>query len=206
MAEITPDKLELLRTALPKGLSAGDSRLAGFPEKPFTQPMSWPQFQATTTDTKLYTGSPAITETPQISQSQATEFTPHPWKIYLRTENDQTQYKVELNSNLYSSLSNWNNISINGLDFWTSISAGFLILFGIVEDGICTSASIQGPQAVPSDRIEFIDNLQNTFAVQLAYFYQDENNRWIVRQLAFQDLTLIQTCIDGNPSIYPFSI
>lgn len=70
MDEITQDKLELLRIALPKGLSAGDSGLAGFPEKPFTQPMNWPQFQATTTDTKLYTGSPTVTETPQTIQPQ----------------------------------------------------------------------------------------------------------------------------------------
>lgn len=132
-------------------------------------------------------------------------FNPHPWQVLLRTENGSTEYKVELNSNLYSGIGSWDNINITGLDFWTPISEGFLVLFGVVSDGVCTEASIQGPQAVPSDRIDFVDEEQSSFASQIAYLYQGADGGWVVRQLAFSDKTLVAICVDGKSAIYPIS-
>lgn len=133
-------------------------------------------------------------------------FNPHPWQVLLRTTEDEiTEYKVELNSNLYSGIGSWDNINITGLDFWTPISEGFLVLFGVVSGGVCTEASIQGPQAVPSDRIDFVGEEQSSFASQIAYLYQDVDGGWVVRQLAFSDLTLVDFCVNGKSAIYPIA-
>jgi hypothetical protein len=129
----------------------------------------------------------------------------HPWKISLRTEENVVQYKVELNSALYSGLGSFANIEVTGLNFWASASEGYLYLFGVIEDGECTEASIQGPEEVPSDRIEFIDDEQNTFSTIIGYIYNDENENLVVKQDAFQNFTLMQTCIDGKSALYPFA-
>jgi hypothetical protein len=133
----------------------------------------------------------------------------HPWKISLRTvpESDPPQYefKVELNSALYSGLGSFSNSEVIGLDFWAPASEGYLYLFGVIEDGECTEGSIQGPAEIPSDRIEFIDGEQNSFSAIIGYIYEGENGSLIVKQDAFHNFTLIQTCIDGNIALYPFA-
>ena len=145
-----------------------------------------------------------------IILSQPALINPHPWQIVFRTENDTLQFKVDLNSRLYKNLKDWTEIEVDGLNDWKSASAGFLILFGVIIDGECTEASIQGPQEVPSDRIEFLDGpndskIQNSFATLLGYFYEDENENIVAQQIAFHNFTLMQTCIDGNPALYPFA-
>lgn len=202
MAEITPDKLELLRTALPKGLSAGDSGLAGFPEKPSTQPMSWPQFQATTTDTKLYTGSPAITETPQTIQSQAAEETLHPWAIYSSTDsNGDTIVKIELNSRVYKGTGTYDNIAVTGLDSWIPPQEGYVILNGTVLNNEITNLSITWGDDGSTERATFnTNNEQTRVTIRLAYLYQEEES-WRIRQDVFGQLTAITTCYDAKPTI-----
>jgi hypothetical protein len=133
---------------------------------------------------------------------EATSSLVHPWKIYLRETDGGTEFKVELNSRLYSGLGSWNNISVDGLNSWSGVSGGYIILFGVVEDGVCTEASIEGPQTTLSDRIDFVDEEQNSFAVQLGFLYQSDDS-WQVRQNAFHNFTLINTCVNGIPSIYP---
>jgi hypothetical protein len=129
----------------------------------------------------------------------------HPWKISLRTENDVVQYKVELNSALYSGLGSFSNIEVTGLDFWAEASEGYLYLFGVIEDGVCTEASIQGPAEIPSDRIEFNDDEQNSFSTIIGYIYEDENGNLVVKQDAFHNFTLFNICVNGNPAIYPIA-
>lgn len=129
----------------------------------------------------------------------------HPWQVTLRTENGVTQYKVDFNSTLYSGLASFDNIEVTGLDFWATASAGYLYLFGVVENGICTDASIQGPEEIPSDRVDLIDGEQNSFSTIIAYLYDDGNGGIAVQQRAFHDLTLINTCINGVSSLYPIA-
>lgn len=138
-------------------------------------------------------------------EGSTTATSPHPWKIYLKTENDQTQYKIDFNSKLYSSLSDWENIPITGLDFWSNISTGYLILSGVVSDGVCSEASIEGPQEEPSNRVGFEGDKQNSFSALLGYLYQDENENWTVLQQSFHNFTLIDVCINGNHAIYPMA-
>jgi len=175
--------------------------------------------QQTTTPTVSVTYSPA-NETPNtatvatqkksttstINTVNSTANTPrHPWQVRLSTyENGNTLYLIEYNSNLYKGLSSFENIEITGLNFPVAISEGYVVLFGVVTDGECSNASIQF-QTIPSDRIEFIDDMQNSFAVILAYLYQDENATWVVRQNAFHNLTLVDVCIDGKSAIYPIA-
>lgn len=204
-AEADAQKLELLRTALPKGLSAGDSGLGGLNSKQIVQQSAWPQFTTSTSESKLYTPNPTPAQSPSIAtQASALDIPFHPWQILLRTVDDATEYKIEYNSTLYSGLNNWNNIAITGLNSWTPASVGFLVIFGVVENGACIKASIQGPETIPSDRIDFVDDVQVSFAAQIGYIYKVEES-WFVRQLAFHNFTLIQTCVDGKAALYPFA-
>lgn len=202
MDEITSDKLELLRTALPKGLSAGDGGIASFPEKPFAQPMNWPQFQTTTTDTKLYTESPTITEEPQTIQSQAATDIIHPWKIYKTTSNDVTQVKIEYNSNVYSGTGSYDNIAVTGLDSWTQAETGYVVLKGSVSNHEITSLSIVWGDDGSTQRAEFNSNNEQTdVTIRLGYIYQDENDAWQIRQDVFGQLTIITTCYQTKPCL-----
>ena len=133
----------------------------------------------------------------------------HPWKISLRTvpESDppEYQFRVELNSKLYSGFGSWDSIEIIDLNVWKDISnQGSVILFGVVAGGVCTEASIQGPQDTISDRIDSVDGEQSSFAVQLGYIYQDDD-AFFAEQAVFQNLTLINICVNGSPAIYPIS-
>ena len=204
MSEVDQQKLELLRTALPKGLSAGDGGLTK-PRGEISQVASFPQFSSKVTDSKTYSPDVSLPPTPQIAQDSAFSLVPHPWQVLLRTEDDVTQYKIDFNSTLYRGLGSFSNIAVTGLDFWDTASVGYLYLFGVIEDGECTEASIQGPEDTPSDRIEFIDDEQNSFSVLIAYLYEDEGGAIAVQQRAFHDFTLMQTCIDGKAALYPFA-
>jgi hypothetical protein len=133
---------------------------------------------------------------------EATSSLFHPWKISLRETDGGTEFKVELNSRLYSGLGNWDNIDVAGLNSWSGVSEGYIILFGVVEDGVCTEASIEGPQSTLSDRIDFVDEEQNSFAAQLGYLYQEDDD-WRVRQNAFHNFTLMDFCVNAKTAIYP---
>lgn len=134
----------------------------------------------------------------------------HPFQVRLEAnEQGVQQYIIELNSNLYKGLGNFDKQSITGLNSPSTPSTGFLSLFGVVDEGVVTSASIQGPEATPSDRIDIqgsgADREQNSFNYLIAYLYQDGDS-WKVRQLCFQDLTLMNVCIDGVACVYPFAV
>jgi len=135
---------------------------------------------------------------------EATSTLFHPWKISLRETDGVTEFKVELNSRLYRGLRSWDNIDVDGLNSWSVVSEGYVILFGVVEDGACTEASIEGPQSTLSDRIDFVDEEQNSFAVQLGFLYQSDGS-WQVRQNAFHNFTIIDTCVGGKLAIYPIA-
>jgi len=135
------------------------------------------------------------------------EVTIHPWKISLRTvpESDppEYQFRVELDSKLYSGFGSWDIIEIVDLNVWKDISnQGAVVLFGVVDGGVCTEASIQGPQDPISDRIDSVDGVQSSFTTQLGYIYQ-EGDAFFAEQNAFQNLTLINICVNGSPAIYP---
>lgn len=200
---IEPEKLELLRVALPKGLAAGDSGLGELRGKPIQQQSSWPQFQSTKTDSRLYTPSPESLDGSVTQQSQQTPTLPHPWKITLKTENGATYYKVDYNSKLYESFSSWNNIAVTGLDFWSEIFSGYAALRADVSNGTCSFAEVASYGDELPDRITFSDSDQTEFVFPIGYFYKDENGNWIVLQKAFMDLTLSSMCINGKPAIYP---
>jgi hypothetical protein len=205
-AEADAQKLELLRTALPKGFSAGDGGLGGFNSKEQVPSYQWPAFSSSTADFRVDSLTPSETVGISTPSQQSSVFAPHPWQIRLGTDIDgNTTYLVEFNSKLYSGIGSWTNIAITGLDSAATISEGYLILFGVVSGGVCTEASIQGPQSVVSDRIDFAGSDQISFAVQLGYLYQDGAG-WVVLQQAFQDLTLMSVCVDGKAAIYPMAI
>ena len=199
---IEPDKLELLRVALPRGLAAGDSGLGELRGKSFPQQPSWPQFQSTQTNSRLYTPSPESTEIPITQQSQQASTLLHPWKIYLRTQNNDTQFKVDLNSVIYPSFQNWDTITVVGLDTWSDVSTGFVVISGDVNNLECELVSISGPIVSPPDRISFSEDTQASFSVIIGYLYQQDGT-WCAIQNAFQNLTLIDVCVDGKAAIYP---
>jgi hypothetical protein len=130
----------------------------------------------------------------------------HPFQVRLETNDEgATLYRVELNSNLYTGLANYNKLNITGLDFPNTASTGFLSLFGVVINGVVTEAQIVGPIDIPSDRIDIVDGEQSSFNYQIAYIFTD-GETLLVRQLCFQDLTLVDVCVNGTPCKYPFAV
>jgi hypothetical protein len=133
--------------------------------------------------------------------------TPHPWQVLLRTNEDEiVEFKVDINSRLYSGINSYDNIAITGLDFWAPASSGYLYLFGVITGGICTEASIQGPEEIPSDRVDFVGDVQNSFAAVIAYLYTDEDGNLAIQQKTFQDFTIADFCVNGKPAKYPMAI
>ena len=204
MNEIDPQKLEMLRQAFPRGLAAGDGGLVDARGTPQDMPQ-FSGFRSNTTQQKLRNLIPEFTDVPQVGSAGGDDIPPHPWQVTLRTENGVTQYKVDFNSTLYSGLGSFNNLAVTGLDFWATASVGYLYLFGVVENGICTDASIQGPAEIPSDRVDFVGVEQNSFSALIAYLYDDGSGGITVQQRAFHDFTIINACINGRPSIYPIA-
>ena len=130
----------------------------------------------------------------------------HPFQVRIESDNDgNPTYIIELNSNLYRGLRNFEKQNITWPNFPSTPSEGFLSLFGVVSNGVVTSASIQGPEAVPSDRIDFVSSQQTSFNYLIAYLFK-AGDSWKVRQLCFQDLTLIDICVNGVPCRYPFAV
>jgi hypothetical protein len=129
---------------------------------------------------------------------------PHPWQILLRTENDNVEYKVESASSLYSGLGSWDSVEITGLDVWQGASEGYVVLKGVVSNGACSSASIE-IQGGLDDRIEFSDDDQTSFTTQIGFIFE-EGDSLSVRQNAFHNFTLIDSCVNGNSAIYPIAI
>ena len=80
-------KLEMVRTALPKGLSAGDGGLGGLNSKPPQQSAPWPQFTTSTSESKVYTTNQAI-ETP--AQNAQSSLFPSGYPFELSTVNEGT--------------------------------------------------------------------------------------------------------------------
>lgn len=134
---------------------------------------------------------------------------PHPWQVLLRTVPNtdpvEYEYRVDLNSTLYSSLGSFSNIAVTGLNFWAEASVGYLYLFGVVSNGVCTEASIQGPTSIPSDRIDVVDEAQTSFSSIIAYLYIDGDGGIAVQQRAFHNFTLIDSCVNGVSAIYPIA-
>ena len=133
---------------------------------------------------------------------------PHPWKITIRTipgsDPPAYEYGIESASRLYSAIESWGDIEVSGLGNWQPVSEGYIVLFGTIDQGVCTEASIQVQNTI-SDRIDLVDDAQTSFAVELGYMYQNEDT-WLVRQNAFHNFTLMGVCTSaGKTALYPFA-
>jgi hypothetical protein len=199
-------KLEMVRTALPKGLSAGDSGLGGLVSKPPQQSSAWPQFTSSTSESKIYTTNPTTSQVVQPQSNAAkTTSNPHPWQIRLVTNDEEDVfYLVEYNSNLYAGLGSYTNVTVTGLDSEAPVSEGYVVLTGTVVNGACSTANVNLEGSFP-ERIEFNEDVQTKFSAIIGYLYQDENDAWTVRQNAFHNFTLFSTCVNGMPAIYPIA-
>lgn len=203
--EISENKIEILRQALPRGLSAGDSGLGDLPQKSI-QPAKWPAYSASSIlDTKLYSRSPDSIDTFPPAKNPKDIYV-HPWKVYLRINNDGNyEYKIEYSSKIYNGFSSYAITEITGLDEWTSASNGFLYLEATVETLSISKAEIKGPSETIGDRITFSEDNQSKFTVPIAYIYDDEAGAKKIRQLAFHNFTIANMCIDGKPAICAFA-
>jgi hypothetical protein len=130
---------------------------------------------------------------------------PHPWQIVFRTLEDGTlEFKVELESYLYEGISDWKFVDVVGLDTWKAVVEGYVILEGTVAGGECTEAKIDGPIFSLPERVKYSNEFQSKFSANLGYLYEVEG-AWFIRQNAFHNFTLFDTCIDGKRTIYPIS-
>jgi hypothetical protein len=141
-----------------------------------------------------------------LSAPTGSEPIPPPWQIELRKQNNTDQYKVESDSKLYKGLGNWDNVTVSGLGTWQSASEGYIILKGVVNNGTVQSASIQKETTLP-DRIKFTSGnnpRQTEFVTQLGYIFMQEGSLQ-VRQNAFHNFTLLDSCVNGKAATYPIA-
>jgi hypothetical protein len=131
----------------------------------------------------------------------------HPFQIRQKTEGEPpvTQVLIEASSDLYTELGSFSNQAITGLDFWTNIQDGFVILKGTYVDGELDEAEILWGEASRGTAVEFSGDLQSSFRYCIGYIYEDDDV-WFIRQECFGNLSLVETCINGKPAQYPISI
>jgi len=150
-------------------------------------------------------GTPTAFLPPTDSYYVAGDDSEHPWKIELRRNNSGSyEFRVNLNSNLYSSLGSFSSVVVSGLGVWNGAGVGFILLNGSVSNGICSFANVVGP-TILSQRISFSGKNQTAFSTKLGYIYSSGSGTLSVIQNAHHDFTLIETCVDGKPAIYPIA-
>lgn len=176
---------------------------------PLTLGQAMIQYQAAINESKrdpLKTENSPRPERPQEAGSGGVAtIPPHPWQILLRTNEDgEPEFKVELNSNLYSELGTWTTIPITGLNAWTLASAGYVTLKGTISSGVVLGAEIIGPLVDLPERITFSGSTQIDFSIQLGYLFS-QGGQIAVRQTSFHNFTLFNSCVNGNPAIYPLA-
>lgn len=138
------------------------------------------------------------TDTTTAEQQQ----TLHPWAIYLSA--NQASVKIELNSNVYKSTGTFETYDVAGLDTFTSIQMGYVILEASISSGTVDGISVKWGDDGTSERSEWDgDNNQTKCRIRIGYIYQDANNNWVIRQDVFGQLTLVNTCSDSK-STYCF--
>lgn len=155
MEETIQDKLsllEMLRTALPRGLSSGDGGLGNFPQKRESHPMQWPEFRVQNSESKLY-GKVAPSEAAGSTIINAPTFK-FPLQLELVSVNDSQYVRV------YAS-------TIAG---GTEVGAGFSfgddppLLFSASSGYIQAKVTIDGDGAVISRSIEKVTSLSEDTA------------------------------------------
>jgi hypothetical protein len=161
------------------------------------------QFNQNNNESIQRTASDPIADLILTSGGGGRGITPHPWQILLRLNEDgDPEFKVELNSDLYSGLGTWDEVPITGLNTWIAASTGYITLRGTVSSGVVVGAEIIGPLVDLPERVVFSGSTQTDFSALLGYLsFQDE--QLTVRQISYQNFTLINSCINGNPAIYP---
>lgn len=130
---------------------------------------------------------------------------PHPFKIYRRAMDEVVEFKVELESKVYSGLGSFEITEITGLDSWTAAEVGYVIILGVLSGSSVTSQEILWGQESLGNRITFEEDTQTEYRVPIAYLYLDENDSLKIRQLAFIDKTIVTVCVNGKGGAYPIS-
>ena len=129
---------------------------------------------------------------------------PHPFQVRLETNEGGTSFVVESASKLYTGLATYSIQSLTG-SFSGTASQGFLFLSASVSNGSVSSVSIVGPAESVGNRITSASGQQTGFTYPIAYIFLD-GDTFRVRQLCFQDLTLIDICVNGESCRYPFAV
>jgi hypothetical protein len=124
---------------------------------------------------------------------------PHPWKITLITLPDETvQAKVEINSRVHKGLGTWDNYTVVGLNAFTGVSEGYVVVWATIVDGD-VDGDLNIDWGTTNERVEYGGEGNQTYAEhRIAYLYQDENDAWQVLQIAHSNLTLIDSCDNGK--------
>lgn len=133
------------------------------------------------------------------------ETTIHPFKIYSKTEDGVTSFKVESASRVYTNFAGFTATALTGLNIWTTAAEGFVVVSAEVSSaGLVTAQEILWSQGSIGTRVTFADDIQTDYRFPIAYLYFDASALKI-RQLAFTDKTLVTVCVTGKSAVYPIS-
>jgi len=105
---------------------------------------------------------------------------------------------------LYDGLNNWNaSVTITGFDSTFTVAVGdYVWIVGTVSGGVTTAAAVGSGTSIPA-RTLFSGSSQTQWTILVAQIVQLDDK--VVPQQKIQtDLTLMNMCISGKASIYPF--
>lgn len=196
-AEVDAQKLELLRSALPNGLAAGESGLVESRGMPDVM-NGFPQFRSAITQSKQYSQTPPITVDPPATQSAKIDLPSHPWKITIRTVENSYEYAIETASRLFDGFGG-ESIEVNGADGeFRNLEEGFYFIeVDFNEDGDIEQAQIQIGEDI-GDLIETSGDPpeQTKLRQEIGYVYFEDDVPK-VKQNAWHNYTLLNTGING---------
>ena len=136
-----------------------------------------------------------------LEEAEGASGVDHPWRI----SRVGAAFKVELASAVYSGVAGFSGLTITGLDTVTTATAGYVVCeLNITQGNTSTPPSATGGSivwnlsALPS-RITSTKTI-----IPLGYIYAAANGALAVRQLAFQNFSLVNMCVNGASSLVPF--
>jgi hypothetical protein len=222
MNEIDPQKLEILRQALPRGLAAGDGGFVDSRGTPDVMPQFAP-FRSNTIQNKLRVPSPEFSDPPQVGGA-GPKIPLHPFQVVQINNDGNYSYFVNLESNLFSSLSPTSKVAITGLNSPFTLTSGGYIWLGITfnRSGGVTGAFIDNSDtdtfnlsAAPwSDNNAYVEDdgepepegaRHQSSRKLIAYIIAGANGEPVVKQVMRNDQVLRSVCINGKPAQYPFA-
>lgn len=211
----TPEKMELVRTALPKGLAAGDGNLSNTLEQYRSEPSVPQPFASSTLETQPVSKLNNAAEPDDLEVSspsrQGSKPLDHPFRLIERADENGVQiFGVDPNSSIYKSFGNFTSVvTINGLNDFDERQSGYVVLEGLVTNGVAQGGTILWGESDLGERATYTgtspNQVQTKYRLYIGYLYSDglDQPSILILQNSHSNYTLTQACVNGVVTLTP---